>query len=333
MSAAEKIKPGLYPTDSVVRVEPLEAAQPAVRPAASPGELAELDATLGPAPRRRHPGRWFLRALALLIVALVGVQAGFFIADMFDRSVLLGAGFSALIALVGAGACAWIVAELNQLRRLEMVDRVRDEATLLVASEGHGQAARFIAHVKPLFSARPALKERFVRLEDMILDTHTDREVVALFQREILRPLDQAAYRVVTRAAQWTAVGVSVSPVAGLDALLAIARSLRMVREVGEVYGFRPGLTSTLFLARHVLKNAALVSTTDVIGNLWVQHLGGRLAGLVSTKLAEGVYAAVRVARLGLLTIETCRPVPFDEGDRPGLDQLRKDIFARLVDR
>jgi putative membrane protein len=238
-----------------------------------------------------------------------------------------------VIGLVGAGACAWIWAELRQLRRLEAVDRVRDEAALLVASEGHGQAARFIAHVKPLLSGRPALKERFVRLEDMILDTHSDREVVALFQREILQPLDQAAYRVVTRAAQWTAVGVSVSPVAGIDALLAIARSLRMVRELGEVYGFRPGLTSTLFLARHVLKNAALVSTTDVIGNLWVQHLGGRLAGLVSTKLAEGVYAAVRVARLGLLTIETCRPVPFGEGDKPGLDQLRKDIFARLVDR
>jgi putative membrane protein len=333
MSGAEKIKPGLYPTDTVVRVEPLAPADPAGPPPLSPGEPAELDTRLGPAPRRRHPGRWFARALAVLIVALLGVQAGFFIADMFDRNVLLGAGFSALIALVGAGAGAWIWAELSQLRRLDAVDRVRDEASLLLASDGYGQAARFIAHVKPLFSARPALKERFVRLEDMILDTHSDREVVALFQREILRPLDQAAYRAVTRAAQWTAVGVSVSPVAAIDALLAIARSLRMVREIGEVYGFRPGFTSTLFLARHVLKNAALVSTTDVIGTLWVQHLGGRLAGLVSTRLAEGVYAAVRVARLGLLTIETCRPVPFGEGDKPGLDQLRKDIFARLVDR
>jgi putative membrane protein len=333
MSAVEKIKPGLYPTDTVVRVEPLAPADPAAVPALPADGATGLEALFGPAPRRRHPGRWFARGLALLIVALVGVQAGTFVADMFDRSVLLGSGFSALIALVGAGLCAWIWAELSQLRRMEAVDRVREEASQLLASDSHGQAARFIAHVRPLLSGRPALKERFVRLEDMILDTHSDREVVALFQREILRPLDQAAYRVVTRAAQWTAVGVSVSPVAGLDALLAIARSLRMVREIGEVYGFRPGFTATLLLARHVLKNAAIVSTTDVIGNLWVQHLGGRLAGLLSTKLAEGVYAAVRVSRLGLLTIETCRPVPFGESDKPGLDQLRQDIFARLLDR
>ena len=38
---------------------------------------------------------------------------------------------------------------------MEAVDRVRDEASLLVASDGHGQAARFIAHVKPLLSGRP----------------------------------------------------------------------------------------------------------------------------------------------------------------------------------
>src|SRR5262249_13896232 len=161
----------------------------------------------------------------------------------------------------GASLLWWIGAELRQFRRLEAVDRLREEATLLLDSQGHDQAARFIAHVRPLFAHRADLAARFVRLEDMILETHNDRDVVALFQREILRPLDRRAYRIVTRAAQWTAVGVSVSPVAALDALLAIWRSLRMIREIGEVYGFRPGLTSTIGLARHVLLSAAVVST------------------------------------------------------------------------
>jgi len=108
MSAAEKIKPGLYPTDTVVRIEQLAPADPAPVPALPADGATGLEAMFGPAPRRRHPGRWFARGLALLIVALVGVQAGTFVADMFDRSVLLGSGFSALIALVGAGAVAWI---------------------------------------------------------------------------------------------------------------------------------------------------------------------------------------------------------------------------------
>jgi putative membrane protein len=329
VTGPERLRPGLYPVEQATRVEPLESPPPAIaEPAAEPG----LEPELLP-PRRARPGRWFVGAVAAFLVAAVSVQAGFFVADMFQRHVLLGALFSTLLGLAGASGAWWILAELRQLRRLETVERVREEARRLASSTGHGEAARFLAHVKPLFLERPGAAERFRRLEDMVLETHADREVVALFQREIIRPLDREAFRAVTRGAQWIGVGVSVSPVAAVDALLAVARSLRMIREIAEVYGFRPGLTSTLVLARHVMRNAALVSATDVVGNLWVQHLGGRLAGLLSTKLAEGVYAAVRVAGLGLLTVETCRPVPFDEDDKPGLDDLRRDILARLTDR
>ena len=109
--------------------------------------------------------------------------------------------------------------------------------------------------------------------------------------------------------------------------------TLRMIRQIAEAYGLRPGPIATLSLARRILTGAAGISVVDVMGDMWAQHLGHRVAGLISAKLAEGVYAAVRVSRLGLLTIETCRPVPFGESDKPGLDQLRQDIFARLLDR
>jgi putative membrane protein len=321
------LRPGLYPVERATRVEPLEPAPTAATQIVPEPLAAE------PPRRRSRAGRWFLAAVTGFLVAAVAVQAGFFVADMFQRQVLLGGLFSALLGLAGASGAWWILAELRQLRRLDTVERVREEARRLSLADGHGEAARFLAHVKPLFIDRPGAAERFRRLEDMVLETHADREVLALFQREIVRPLDKEAFRAITRGAQWIGVGVSVSPVAAVDALLAIARSLRMIREIAEVYGFRPGLTSTLVLARHVLRNAALVSATDVVGNLWVQHLGGRLAGLVSTKLAEGVYAAVRVAGLGLLTVETCRPVPFAADDKPGLDDLRRDILARLIER
>ncbi|MFO1061531.1 MAG: TIGR01620 family protein [Dongiaceae bacterium] len=331
MTGPERLRPGLYPVEQAIRVEPLEPALPETALAEPAAPAAEL---LPPEPRRRsRAGRWFLGSVAAFLVAAVSVQAGFFVADMYQRSLLLGAAMSALLGLAGASGLWWILAELRQLRRLETVERVREEARRLSRSDAHGEAARFLAHVKPLFIDRPGAAERFRRLEDMVLETHADRDVVALFQREIIRPLDKEAFRAVTRSAQWIGVGVSVSPVAALDALLAVARSLRMIREIAEVYGFRPGLTSTLVLARHVIRNAALFSAADVAANLWVQHLGGSLAELVSSKLAEGVYAAVRVSGLGLLTVETCRPVPFDEDDRPGLDDLRRDILARLTRR
>src|SRR5262249_2398920 len=145
MTAPDRLKPGLYPVDSVVRIETPEAP-PALRPAGElPVETGELAPASLRARRRARPGRYFAMSVRLFVVAAVSVQAGFFVADMFDRNVVLGAGFSALIGLAGASLLWWIGAELRQFRRLEAVDRLREEATLLLDSQGHDQAARFIA--------------------------------------------------------------------------------------------------------------------------------------------------------------------------------------------
>jgi putative membrane protein len=101
-----------------------------------------------------------------------------------------------------------------------------------------------------------------------------------------------------------------------------------MIRQVAEVYGLRPGIVGTASLLRRALTSAAFTATVDVAGDAWSAHLGGRVAGFVSARLAEGVFAAVRVARLGLLTMEMCRPLPFAEGDKPRLSQLRAEIAS-----
>ena len=71
--------------------------------------------------------------------------------------------------------------------------------------------------------------------------------------------------------------------------------------------------------------------TADVVGDVLGAHVGGRLAGLVSGKLAEGVFAGVRTARLGLLAIEQCRPLPFAADDRPNLRQLVSQSLGSLI--
>jgi putative membrane protein len=166
---------------------------------------------------------------------------------------------------------------------------------------------------------------------DAIADTHDDREAMQLFERIVLRPLDEIAYAAVRRAARDTAIGASVSPVAGVDALIVLWRSMRMVREVAEVYGLRPTRLSVLALIRRMFLTATFAVTADVVGDVLGAHLGGRLAGLVSGKLAEGVFAGVRTARLGLLAIEQCRPLPFAADDRPNLRQLVSQSLGSLI--
>jgi putative membrane protein len=243
----------------------------------------------------------------------------------------LGVVFSFLIGATAAALISWIGFEIRQIHKLANVEAIRVHAAEAMSRDGHGGALSFIAEARRMLADRPAVAKRFDRLEDMVLETMSDRDALDLFRREILLPLDAEAYAAVRRAAQWTAIGVSASPIAGLDALIALWRSLRMIRQIAEAYGLRPGPIATLSLARRILTGAAGISVVDVMGDMWAQHLGHRVAGLISAKLAEGVYAAIRVARLGLLAMGACRPVPFAPEDEPSLSRLRAEITGSLV--
>ncbi len=138
MTGPERLRPGLYPVEQAIRVEPLEPALPET-------VLAEAAELLPPEPRRRRSraGRWFLGSVAAFLVAAVSVQAGFFVADMYQRSLLLGAAMSALLGLAGASGLWWILAELRELRRLETVERVRD---VIAALDDAGMVRRHNTH-------------------------------------------------------------------------------------------------------------------------------------------------------------------------------------------
>ncbi len=322
MTTESKPKAGLYPIN---QAEPTPPRPPMALEL--PGPLPAVEPE-----RRRNPAwRWFLRSAAALILGLVVLDLGLFLHGLFERSLVLGAAFSLLIGATAAALLSWIALEIRQIRKLGAVEAVRVHAAEAMARDGHGGAMSFLAEARRALAGRPAVARRFDRLEDMVLETMSDRDALELFRREILLPLDAEAYAAVRRAAQWTAIGVSASPVAGLDALIALWRSLRMIRQIAEVYGVRPGPIATLSLVRRVLSGVAVLSAVDVMGDLWAQHLGHRVAGFISAKLAEGVYAAIRVARLGLLTMGACRPLPFAPEDEPSLSRLRTEITGSLV--
>jgi putative membrane protein len=321
MTADTRPKAGLYPIDQA------EAPPPPRLPI----DLAEPLPALEPARRRNPAWRWLKRSALALFLGVVVLDLSLFLNGLFERSLVLGVTFSFLVGATAAALISWIAIEIRQIHKLRTVESIRAHAAEAMAREGHGGALSFIAEARRMLADRPAVARRFDRLEDMVLETMSDRDALDLFRREILLPLDAEAYAAVRRAAQWTAIGVSASPIAGLDALIALWRSLRMIRQIAEAYGLRPGPIATLSLARRILTGAAGISVVDVMGDLWAQHLGHRVAGLISAKLAEGVYAAIRVARLGLLAMGACRPVPFAPEDEPSLSRLRTEITGSLV--
>jgi putative membrane protein len=321
-----RIKPGILPSGATTPI-PGAVIEPA------PSLPVPVEAPALPTARRRGV-RWGI-ALALSLAALISgvivIDAALWLSDLFERSAWLGVVGTLLIGGVSVALAGFIGGEYRNLMRLRTAQSIREQGYHLAEAsnrfEGHG----FMSDLVRLTASSRAGRVLCEQYRDAIADTHDDREAMQLFERIVLRPLDEIAYAAVRRAARDTAIGASVSPVAGVDALIVLWRSMRMVREVAEVYGLRPTRLSVLALIRRMFLTATFAVTADVVGDVLGAHVGGRLAGLVSGKLAEGVFAGVRTARLGLLAIEQCRPLPFAADDRPNLRQLVAQSLGSLI--
>jgi putative membrane protein len=318
------IAPGLYDPAEFVARTPRAPAPPA--PAA--GAAAETPMLPAPPP---NPWRRRLAWSGLALAALFGlVQAGQFVAAAAALAPALGWVAAAAILAALASALLWGRWELREFRRIARVEALQDEATRLLAADQAGAAEAWFAAIARQMADAPGAVPGLARFQAMAVDGYAARDALGLFEREVMADLDRAAVAAIARAARDSALGTAASPVALLDAAIVFARALRMIREIAAIYGFRPGGLAALGLLRRVLVQSAGVAGADIVGELSAEMLGSlghKLAGTVSARLGVGIFAATRVARLGLATLAACRPLPF-VAERPLLARVLREALG-----
>jgi putative membrane protein len=326
MSETRRPDPGLYSLDAI----PSVAVEKAIVVEPPPVEM--------PPPARRRYGRWFAYLALGFFGAAMAYDAVLFLASVFAVSTIAGIAVSALLAAALAAGGLWIFDEMRRFYRLKTADQVRDAAARLRGSASHGEGLALVNQILPGLHGNLAAHDRSVRLQALLRNTHDGADVLNLFVREILDPLDRQAAVRVTRAARDTAVGVAASPVGALDAIIGTVRALRMIREIATIYGLRPGTLGAMRLMKRALLDGGSFGAADLASDVFTDVMSGfglRAAGMVSGKLSEGVFAAVRMTRLGLATMQACRPIPFADEQR--LSTLRREmvtqVFTGLIPR
>src|SRR6202008_663712 len=119
----------------------------------------------------------------------------------------------------------------------------------------------------------------------------------------------------------------------GRDPLLFAARALRLIREIAEIYGQRPGLAGTVHLLRRLASGAGMVGAVDLVGGILVQQLGGAIVERLSASAAESAYAAQKMARLGIIAMALCRPGGFRPGQVSSLRGLVSGLLKPVADK
>ncbi len=296
-------------------------------------ETGRLELSLPPVPqpvpapvpvgRRRSPFAVALCGLGLLALGVVAIDLSEFIGGAFAH----GAGFGVLatvaVAAGAGGALYWCGCELRGLLRLRSAERLRR----LIPSALAGELKRELDQAAAILGRDPLLAAPVASYRGALEAHHSGGDALELFSRFVLAPADRLAQAAIRRASAQAFAINAVSPTVLTDTLFFAARALRLVREIAEIYGQRPGLAGTVHLLRRLVGSAGLVGAVDIVGGVLVQQLGGAVLERISANAAESAYAAQKIARLGLVAMALCRPVEFSPGEAPSLGTLVSGLF------
>ena len=123
-------------------------------------------------------------------------------------------------------------------------------------------------------------------------------------------------------ASKRVSVVTAISPRAAVDMVFVLINALRLVRQLAVLYGGRPGALGVIRLVRQVMSHLAVTGGVGVADGVVQQVVGHGLAARLSARLGEGMINGLLTARLGLLTIDLVRPLPFHALPRPALNDL-----------
>jgi putative membrane protein len=251
-----------------------------------------------------EPFRWraspALVGAGILAFGFLILWAAWLVSALFDHWGALGwAGLVVLLtglSLIGAG----IGQELSGLAALRRVDRLRAELASGEAARVEKAARRWLEVLPQQAGILPALAA-----------ADTPESVLALLRAGPAQALRDATDVLGRTAALQSIAIVAATPSPALDALTIGWCGLRLLRQVAELHGMRPGILGTLVLLQKTALAAATVAAVEIavntathamIAHPLLRHLAGDVAG-------AGV-AARRMIVLARAAAAACSPIP-----------------------
>ena len=177
------------------------------------------------------------------------------------------------------------------------------------------------------YRGRGDLAWGLARVRDHAGDVLQQGDLLRLADRELLRPLDGEARRVILKSAKRVSTVTALSPIMWIAVGFVLVENVRMFRAIAGLYGGRPGVLGALRLARlvvgHVIATGGIAMTDDLLG----QFVGQDVLRRLSRRLGEGAFNGALTARLGVVAVEVTRPLPYLD-----TEPLRmREIFGELV--
>jgi len=273
---------------------------------------------------------WFFSSLAGFFVLFTIVDTWLFIEQQFSSSFLLGSAFLMLFATILLMMSQLIMRSWTEIRQIRQISHWQKQGDSLRQHAAYGHALPYITQLAQLYQQREDMQPNLESFFATANSSHTDTEICKIFSQQVLHPVDQRAYELVSRHAGQTALLVVLSPIPLLSGIMTLWRNLILIRDISCLYGGRPGFFSASRLFVTVIQNLIYADVSEMVAESMSETLGSSVLSVLSTQVAQGIGSSMMTARVGIQAMKSCRPLSFEEDERPRLSDIRKQTLSLL---
>ncbi len=288
--------------------------------------------------KKRSP-RWLWRIVLALFAVLIGVEMFDFFVTGFTQSPIITTIYAIILACLTILASSSLLSEWSTLRQFKRREKLKQQTSEVLfnndtsAINGNKELnvecfCQKITDNLPCDLSFEKESEQAQAWQDALNSSYSNQELLQLYSRIVLSKVDEKAMAEIAKFSTEAVVLVSLSPVAIIDMLIILWRNLRMINKVAGLYGLKLGYWSRIKLIRQVFVNMVYAGASELIADFGADMIGADLLGKLSGRLAQGLGAGMLTARLGVKTMQLCRPIPFE--DKPKLGHVRKEMLKTI---
>jgi putative membrane protein len=279
--------------------------------------------------------RWLWRIALTLLAGIIGFETVDFFMTGFVNSPIITSVYAIILSCLVIMASSSLLGEWSTLRQFKRREKLKQQASALLSkkdlTEEQSNATLDVKSFCQKVSENlpcDLVSEQEQTWQDAVNSQYSDSELLQLYSRLVLTKVDEKAMAEIAKFSTEAVVLVSLSPVAIIDMLVILWRNLRMINKVALLYGIKLGYWSRIKLIRQVFVNMVYAGASELIADFGTDMIGADLLGKLSGRLAQGLGAGMLTARLGVKTMQLCRPIPFE--DKPKLAHVRKEMLSTI---
>ncbi len=275
---------------------------------------------------------WGKKALLLLLAITTIIftwQCYVTLVGLLVSNVILGILFGMLLAFFAVVILVEIFRFNKGQRQLAKAEQLREQSALFTRERSHGKSLTFISELKSLYQDTEQVALLTTCLKNQP-DYLNDAEVIDYISEHFVSRLDQQAYHLIQNESVNIGVLIAVSPLAVLDALVALWRSFRLVNKINKIYGLSLTRIGQWQVFYKIIKMTLLAAGTEAAISTIIEKTSTGVTGMVAGSVAQGIGVSIYVSRLGQEAIKQSRPITINKKPPFGVAVLIEGIIHKL---